>query len=49
MQEEENFKQLLKDRDSVIKYVTNPLLKDPFKIIAIENFRDHLNEGGWIL
>lgn len=46
MQEEENFKQLLKDRDSgYAKYVTNPLLKDPFKIINNENFRDHLNEG----
>ena len=44
--EEENFKQLLKDRDSgYAKYVTNPLLKDPFKIINNENFRDHLNEG----
>ena len=46
MQEEENFKQLLKDRDSgYAKYVTNPLLKDPFKIINNVNFRDHLNEG----
>ena len=46
MQEEENFKQLLKDRDSgYAKYVNNPLLKDPFKIINNENFRDHLNEG----
>ena len=46
MQEEENFKQLLKDRDSgYAKYVNNPLLKDPFKIINNVNFRDHLNEG----
>ena len=46
MQGEENFKQLLKDRDlGYAKYVNNPLLKDPFKIINNENFRDHLNEG----
>ncbi len=46
MKKEENFSELLEAREKgYAQYINNPLLKDPFKIIHNQNFRDHLNEG----
>lgn len=46
MKKDKSFQKLLKDRDDgYAKYINNPLLKDPFKIINNESFRDHLDEG----
>ena len=46
MRKEENFSDLLSEmKNGYGKYINNPLLKDPLKIIKDKNFRDHLYQS----